>query len=104
MAPGQMERHYSPNTRLVLQDRLEVSEGGKTRTAFLFVKRPQFRTKVGNVFWFDARGRHAVVARKLFAKLRYLDKLGFDVIRVELAKGRGIADAINDRLRRAAAQ
>ena len=48
----------------------------------------------------DLRG----VARHLFGKLRELDAAGYRRIHVELAHGGGLADAINDRLRRAAAK
>lgn len=58
-----------------------------------------------NVFWFDAKGNLRGVARRLFAVLRKLDEAGFTRIHVEQASGvDGLADAINDRLRRAAAK
>ncbi len=36
--------------------------------------------------------------------LRKLDSAGFSIIHAELARGGGLAEAINDRLRRAAAR
>jgi L-threonylcarbamoyladenylate synthase len=56
------------------------------------------------VFWLDPRGELPGVARRLFATLRKVDAMQFTRIHVELAPGDGLADAINDRLRRAAAR
>jgi L-threonylcarbamoyladenylate synthase len=44
------------------------------------------------------------MAKRLFAQLRALDQGGYRHIHVELARGQGLAEAINDRLRRAAAK
>jgi L-threonylcarbamoyladenylate synthase len=49
-----------------------------------------------------ARPRGA--ARQLFGALRALDTAGYHRIHAELAPGPGLAEAINDRLRRAAAK
>jgi L-threonylcarbamoyladenylate synthase len=56
-----------------------------------------------NVFWLDELGRLPRAARNLFALLRDLDSRRFRKIHVERARGGGLADAINDRLGRAAA-
>ena len=45
-----------------------------------------------------------VAAQRLFAMLRQLDQAGYTIIHVELARGAGLAEALNDRLRRAAAK
>lgn len=105
VAPGSLKRHYSPHARVVLHARLTRRDlaGGKPDEAWLFLKRPAGRA-LPNVFWLDRTGTHAAVARRLFARLRELDQAGFRVIHVELARGTGLAEAINDRLRRAAAQ
>ncbi|MBX3751253.1 MAG: threonylcarbamoyl-AMP synthase [Opitutaceae bacterium] len=105
VAPGSLKRHYSPHAQVVLHPRLaqRAIAGGAPDEAWLFLKRPA-GGKRRNVFWLDRSGTHAAVARRLFAQLRELDHAGFSVIHVELARGTGLAEAINDRLRRAAAQ
>jgi L-threonylcarbamoyladenylate synthase len=49
-------------------------------------------------------GKAPAIAKKLFAMLRQLDHAGYACIHVELMPGTGLAEAINDRLRRAAAK
>ena len=115
LAPGLLARHYSPRTPVVLHARLSPAvaaksgqhNGLKTRRpqaheAWIFLARPRGLTG-RNIFWLDARGDLRGAARQLFATLRRVDALGFARIHVELARGEGLADAINDRLRRAAA-
>ena len=57
-----------------------------------------------NIFWLDARGDLRGVARRLFATLRKLDAMNFKRVHLELAPSEGLGQAINDRLRRAAAR
>jgi L-threonylcarbamoyladenylate synthase len=71
--------------------------------ACLFLVRPKW-ARGRNVFWLSARGDLRHVARRLFAVLRRIDGRGFRKIHAELAPGSGLAEAINDRLRRAAAR
>ncbi len=105
LAPGSLKRHYSPHARVVLHPRLNRRQvaAGAPGEAWLFFKRPT-GSAPQNLFWLDRTGTHAAIARLLFARLRELDQKGFRVIHVELARGTGLAEAINDRLRRAAAQ
>lgn len=105
VAPGSLKRHYSPHARVVLHARLPQREiaAGAPDEAWLFLKRPIGAARP-NVFWLDRSGTHAAVAKTLFARLRELDHAGFRVIHVEQARGTGLAEAINDRLRRAAAE
>lgn len=105
VAPGLLKRHYSPNTRLVLHDKIseESWKKGAKNEAWLLLAKPRGKN-LSRVHWFDAQGRLAKVAQHLFAKLRELDEAGYTCIHTELAPGGGVADAINDRLRRAAAK
>lgn len=104
LAPGQLPRHYSPCTPLVLHEQVPLSALTASRRdeAWLLMRRPRGKTGQ-NVFFLDAMGRLPAVARRLFAFLRRLDSGGWRVIHAELARGGGLAEAINDRLRRAAA-
>jgi L-threonylcarbamoyladenylate synthase len=101
LAPGMMARHYSPRTPVVLHHN-NMSFRTRDAEATIFMRKPT-GSWGKNIFWFDARGDLHDVARHLFAKLREVDALKFRKIHVELAPGGGLADAINDRLRRAAA-
>lgn len=101
VAPGMLLRHYSPRTPVVLHD--AIREVGTADEAFVFMRKPAGRTG-RNIFWLDERGRLSGAARRLFATLRDVDARHFRRIHVETAAGDPLADAINDRLRRAAAR
>jgi L-threonylcarbamoyladenylate synthase len=104
-APGQFERHYSPRTPVLVHSRLTggmVAKGGPG-DAWLFVARPRATGNGKNVFWLDAKGDLRRAARTLFATLRRMDEGGFSRLHAELPRGGGIAEALRDRLLRAAA-
>ena len=105
VAPGLLARHYSPRTAVTLHARISPAVAAKSPAsdAWIFVTKPRGLTGK-NIFWLDERGNLHGVARRLFATLRRVDALGFARIHVELARGEGLADAINDRLRRAASR
>jgi L-threonylcarbamoyladenylate synthase len=105
VAPGQLARHYSPHTPVTLHPRLpDRAATGKVRDeAWLFLQKPA-RARGRNIFWLDPRGDLPRAARRLFSVLRRIDEAGFKKIHAELARGPGLAEAINDRLRRAAAR
>jgi L-threonylcarbamoyladenylate synthase len=105
LAPGLLARHYSPRTPVTLHARLTRTAAARhpANEAWVFLAQPKKLTEE-NIFWLDAHGVLRGVARRLFATLRRLDALGYARIHVELARGEGLADAINDRLRRAAAK
>jgi L-threonylcarbamoyladenylate synthase len=107
VAPGQSARHYSPATPVELHRRLTRRQvaAGSAEEAWLFLRRPAGRP-APNVFWLDPRGTLSGAARTLFAQLRRLDRGQFRRIHVEQAPARagGLADALNDRLGRAAAR
>lgn len=105
IAPGSMQRHYSPHAQVVLHRRLSLPQvaKGNSSEAWLFLKRPPGPAR-RHLHWFDVKGAAPVIAKRLFAVLRQLDRAGYVKIHVELMRGKGLAEAINDRLRRAAAQ
>lgn len=109
LAPGMLARHYSPRTPVTLHPRLDPGAAAARAAAapdeaWVFLARPPGRRRA-NVFWFDARGNLRGVARRLFAVLRQLDAAGFRRLHVELTPDEdGLAHAIHDRLRRAAAR
>lgn len=93
-APGQMERHYAPRTKVVLGGAVVPGEVGIG-----------FGT-VGGDFSLSERGDLVEAATRLFATLHAADTLaeerGASVIRVAEVPEVGLGRAINDRLRRAA--
>lgn len=101
IAPGLLARHYSPRTPVVLHDRLPAP--AIANEAFIFLRKPSGK-QPPNIYWLDARGELRGVARRLFATLRAADSGGYRRIHIERASGDELADAINDRLRRAAAR
>ena len=103
IAPGLLARHYSPRTAVELHVQFHARRPAATDEAWVSLAKPT-TALAKNIFWFDAHGDLRGVARRLFAVLRQLDDGRFKKIHVELARGDGLADAINDRLRRAAAR
>jgi len=102
-APGLLARHYSPRTPLVLHKKISATyaKASEPTEAWLFFARPRGPVDK-NIFWLDASGDPRRAARRLFGLLRTLDGRSFKKIHAELAPGHGLAEAINDRLRRAA--
>lgn len=99
-APGMMASHYAPDARL----RLDVTEvfSGEVLLAFGPERAPG-ASRAKTVLNLSPSGDLAEAAKNLFGFLKRLDALGADVIAVEPVPGHGLGEAINDRLRRAAA-
>jgi L-threonylcarbamoyladenylate synthase len=106
VAPGMLARHYSPRTPVVVHARLlERDLRSDPAAAWVLMRKPTTsRNRARHVYWLDATGDLEGAARELFATLRRLDRMKFRTIHVELARGSGLAVAINDRLQRAAAR
>jgi L-threonylcarbamoyladenylate synthase len=102
LAPGMMARHYSPRTPLVLKIPRGRAPHGIGR---VYLRKPAGRTG-SNIYWLSERGALAEVARNLYRVLRAADQGGHRQIQVEpLPAGTGgLATALNDRLKRAAAR
>ncbi|HUO01309.1 MAG TPA: L-threonylcarbamoyladenylate synthase [Rhizomicrobium sp.] len=91
-SPGQMESHYAPSASL----RLNVSKPELGETLLGFGHAPEA------VLNLSAAGDLKEAAANLFAMLRELDKTARRIA-VTLIPETGLGEAINDRLRRAAA-
>jgi L-threonylcarbamoyladenylate synthase len=100
-APGMLASHYAPRTPL----RLEVKsvEIGEALLAFgpTLAARAADAVKVLNL---SARGNPIEAAANLFSQLRALDAARAKAIAVMPIPHEGLGEAINDRLRRAAAR
>ncbi len=107
LAPGLLDRHYSPTTPLHLRKRafgqreLETLPAGVAALCFC---RPVAAVRQGGrrIHWLTDDGDPVEAARKLFSALRELDAVGYQAIEAEPAPDDGIGRAINDRLQRAA--
>ncbi|MEM5584391.1 L-threonylcarbamoyladenylate synthase [Roseibium sp. AS2] len=99
-APGMLLSHYAPNARLLLNAQQADPEDG----LLSFGPSPlpgaqQARAEVN----LSASGDLTEAAANLFQAMRHLDSSGADTIRVQFIPSFGLGEAINDRLRRAAA-
>lgn len=107
-APGMLQSHYAPRVPLVLGNLEELFEKYKDKKLGIicFQKPPYFRIPPSPYFpiSLSPSGNFAEAARNLFATMRYLDSLDLDLIIAELLPEESLGSAINDRLRRAAAQ
>jgi L-threonylcarbamoyladenylate synthase len=104
LAPGMLERHYSPRTPIRLFARGGSPAIPAGRVALLLQSRRAAAPAGAEIFYLSETGDPAEAARALFALLRQLDRLGLEVIVAELAEESGVGVALNDRLRRAAAR
>jgi L-threonylcarbamoyladenylate synthase len=92
-----MTSHYAPALPLRLD--ATASRPGEALLAFGPAAPPGF----AEVLWLSRPGDLAEAAANLFAMLRRLDRAGFAGIAVMPIPEHGLGQAINDRLRRAAA-
>ena len=96
-SPGQLASHYAPRARLRLD--ATATRPGEALLAF----GPSPPACSGHVLNLSASGDLIEAAAGLFAALRALDAAGADAIAVMPIPDAGLGEAINDRLRRAAA-
>ena len=93
LAPGMLSSHYAPKARL----RLDADAAGPDEALLAFGPAP------GATFNLSPRGDLIEAAANLFSHLRALDAAGAKRIAVMKVPREGLGDAINDRLKRAAA-
>jgi L-threonylcarbamoyladenylate synthase len=98
LAPGQLASHYAPRARLRLGARAP-----RAGEAFLGFGRLPRQAERGAHLNLSPQRDLAVAAANLFAMLRALDRGRVRRIAVAPIPDRGLGQAINDRLRRAAA-
>ncbi|MCC7348362.1 MAG: Sua5/YciO/YrdC/YwlC family protein, partial [Variibacter sp.] len=100
VAPGQLASHYAPHARM----RLKATrvEAGEMLLAF-GPALPAGAERARRVLNLSARGDMVEAAANLFAHLRALDDGSGATIAVMPIPADGLGEAINDRLRRAAA-
>jgi len=96
IAPGMLTSHYAPKARL----RLNASAPRDGEALLAFGPAPEFSGLTLNL---SPRGNLIEAAANLFSHLRALDASGAKAIAVMKVPRSGLGEAINDRLRRAAA-
>lgn len=96
LAPGMLESHYAPRTRL----RLNATQVEQGEVLLAFGTPLPGAAATLNL---SERGDFAEAAANLFGHLRQLDAMRAPTICVMRVPSAGLGDAINDRLRRAAA-
>jgi len=96
VAPGMLTSHYAPKAALRLD--AETAHPGEAMLAF--GRAPSFS---GTIFNLSPRGDLIEAAANLFSHLRALDTSGAKRIAVMKVPYEGLGEAINDRLKRAAA-
>ncbi|MGO8950529.1 MAG: L-threonylcarbamoyladenylate synthase [Ktedonobacterales bacterium] len=116
LAPGQMERHYAPRTRLLVFDaegpramaaihaEIERLQGAGQRVGVLLAtgeERAMEELSV-EVAWLGPRDRLDLISQQLYSILRDMDHKGLDVLVTHTFGTAGLGLALWDRLRRAA--
>lgn len=99
--PGQLKSHYAPNTPLFrgnIEQLLREHAGKKIAIISLT---NNFMGDNINCFCLSPKGDLGEAANQLFATLRLVDAVGYDVILAEHFPNEGIGLAINDRIGRA---
>jgi L-threonylcarbamoyladenylate synthase len=102
-APGMLKSHYSPKKELILGDIPSLLEKYKGEELAVLAFQKTY-TKSVHYYHLSSSGDLNEAAQNLFGKLRTLDSLPVDKIIAELVPDIGLGKAINDRLKRAAAQ
>lgn len=105
-APGMLESHYAPNARVELVRASEIEarartlfqQGARVATLGLGVPTLSFARHL------DVGETVETFAQALYARLRDADEARVDVVLAVAPEGDGLADAIADRLRRAATE
>jgi L-threonylcarbamoyladenylate synthase len=100
-APGMLASHYAPRTRLRLNARAVGAREALLAFGPVLAEGAALTVKVLNL---SARGDPIEAAANLFSHLRALDAVGAVAIAVMPIPHHGLGEAINDRLRRAAAE
>jgi len=104
-APGMLKSHYAPSKKVILGDLVQLIHQYK-HEEFAVISFRDFYPDVAleKQAILSESGDLREAAARLFATLRYLDKLPIKYIFAELLPEHGLGRAINDRLKRAAAE
>lgn len=102
--PGQLKSHYAPNTPLYRGDVEKlIQEHGNKKIAIISFNK-MYAGKNITCYPLSTNGSLPEAANQLFATLRKIDALKYDIILAEYFPTEGIGSAINDRIGRAQAE
>jgi L-threonylcarbamoyladenylate synthase len=101
-APGQLKSHYAPGHKLILGNMNDLLSKHKSKNIGILSFKTSY--ELPHEIMLSPSGSLEEAAKNLFAALRQFDKLPIDLILAELVPDEGLGRAINDRLRRAAAE
>lgn len=99
-APGMLEKHYAPKTKLEIYSSEKTYNG---KIAFIAFGNNIPKLNFSKVLNLSEDMDYYKAAERLYSSLRTLDNLGFDLILTSYLPEEGIAVAINDKLKRATA-
>ena len=103
-APGMLSSHYSPRQRVIIGDLADLlNRYPATQVGVLSFRDTYPQVAATHQVALSSSGDLAEAAQRVFAALRYLEKLPITYILAEPVPNEGIGRAINDRLQRAAA-
>lgn len=104
-APGMLSSHYAPGPRVLLGNIAQhLAELPAEQVGILSFSTTYPDIPPSRQWLLSPSGELAEAAQRLFAGLRHLDQPGIAYILAEEVPERGLGRAINDRLRRAAAE
>ena len=102
-APGQLDKHYSPNKPFKIVDNIEahIKEYADQKISVLSFGEIHLPTHIIN-YNLSEKGSLEEAAKNLFSMMHLLDQSDSDMIITDLVPPEGLGLAINDRLMRAA--
>jgi L-threonylcarbamoyladenylate synthase len=103
-AAGQLDKHYSPITPILLGNLPQLIEANQYKKLGILSFSQAYHIPNSINFVLSNKGSTDEAATNLFAALRYLDECKPDLIVAELVPNTGLGLAINDRLKRAASK
>jgi len=101
LAPGQLKSHYAPRVKVIIGNLEEMLQRYNVHHSGVLTFSRDFKSPYQYIL--SPSGSLQQAAQNLFSALREFDKMPIDVILAELVPDHGLGKAINDRLRRAAA-
>jgi L-threonylcarbamoyladenylate synthase len=103
-APGMLKSHYAPRKPLYLVDKNQMAASDRNQEAlYLLLEQTLHEIPLDRQMILSSSGNLQEAAKNLFRYLRALDELPGSPIYAHLLPEEGLGRAINDRLRRAAA-
>jgi L-threonylcarbamoyladenylate synthase len=102
-APGMLDKHYSPHTKLIVSDNIiqTLQEFTHLKVGLLTLTPTNLQAENIQAFALSADGNLQQAAQNLYATLHTLDALQLDIIIAELMPDVGLGKAINDKLKKA---